>query len=748
MRSQSIKRSLLATLLTSAAMTTQGFSQTAETVSDEDNPQVQDTITVIGQSLYNDRVNALKSPTPIIDVPQSLSITSAEQILNQGFDSVGDIVLYTPGVTQSQGEGHRDAVVFRGVRSTADFFIDGVRDDVQYFRSLYNLEQVEILRGPNALFFGRGGTGGILNRVTKKGEIGENFLGYVAGIDTFGAGTIQLDGNYTVNDKVAVRLNGYYERLNNHRDFFDGDRFGINPTAFIELTPNTTLNLSYEYVDNERFIDRGIPSGADGRPADELENITFSDSELSTTTFEAHIIRASLSHQFLENLKGNFSTSFSDNDKLYQNFFPVSFDETTNIVGIDGYVDTTKRQNLVLSANLVGEFDTGPIGHTIVTGGEYIDTSNNNDRFNTVFDQTNDDVEFFDAVRPLNLSGGVGVNASGDITTVTFSDLNDDTEADVEVFSAYIQDEIEVAPWLDIILGVRYDSFDITVDNIETFIDTGVQDITTRRDDRFSPRLGFVLKPRENISFYGSFSESFLPRSGEQFADLPDDPATPDDDTLDPNEFSNLELGLKWDYDNRLSFTAAIFEIEQSSPQEAAPTIDPVSGLVIDTNAGLLEVVDSEIRGIELQFQGQITDTWDISAGYSYLEGDQVSNSNVLDGTGQVIIAQGEDNGLILRELPEHTFNIWSNYQVTPKFGLGAGLTFQDESFADNGNNVTLPSFVRVDAAAYYNLSENVRLQVNIENITDTDYFPNAHTANNITVGAPLNARFTISGRF
>ena len=173
-----------------------------------------------------------------------------------------------------------------------------------------------------------------------------------------------------------------------------------------------------------------------------------------------------------------------------------------------------------------------------------------------------------------------------------------------------------------------------------------------------------------------------------------------------------------------------------------------MSGLVIDTNAGLLEVVDSEIRGIELQFQGQITDTWDISAGYSYLEGDQVSNSNVLDGTGQVIIAQGEDIGLILRELPEHTFNIWSNYQVTPKFGLGAGLTFQDESFADNGNNVTLPSFVRVDAAAYYNLSENVRLQVNIENITDTDYFPNAHTANNITVSAPLNARFNISGRF
>jgi len=161
-----------------------------------------------------------------------------------------------------------------------------------------------------------------------------------------------------------------------------------------------------------------------------------------------------------------------------------------------------------------------------------------------------------------------------------------------------------------------------------------------------------------------------------------------------------------------------------------------------------LEIVDSEIRGIEAQIQGQITDKWDISAGYSYLQGDQVANSDVLDGNGQVVFAQGDENGLILRELPEHTLNIWSNYQVTPRFGIGAGLTFQDESFADNGNNVTLPSFVRLDAAAFYNLNDRVRLQINIENLTDTEYFPNSHTANNITVGAPLNAKFTISGRF
>lgn len=706
-------------------------------------------ITVVGEHLYTDQVYALKAPTPILDVPQSLSIVTADQIIQQGFNSIGDIVLYTPGVNQSQGEGHRDAVVFRGVRSTADFFIDGVRDDVQYYRSFYNLEQVEILRGPNALFFGRGGTGGIINRVTKKAVIGRDFGGYLGSLDTFGAGTIQLDGNYTASDNVAVRLNAYYERLDNHRDFFDGDRLGFNPTALIALTPSTTLNLSYEYLDNERFIDRGIPTGADGRPAKELDDITFGDSELNTATLQAHIAKATLAHDFNERLKANFNISYADYDKLYANFFPVGFNEANSVVRLDGYVDTTQRQNLTLSTNLIGEFSTGSINHTIVTGGEFIDTVNDNDRFNAFFDQTQDDVEFFRATRPISLIGGVGVNASGNATTNSFTtDLNDLTEADVTVFSGYIQDQVEVTPWLELVLGVRYDSFDITVDNVETFINTGETDITSRTDSEFSPRLGLVLKPLENVSIYGSFSESFLPRSGEQFADLPDDPATPEDDTLDPNTFQNLEVGLKWDFAERLSFTAALFEIEQSSPQQAPPIIDPNTGLIIDDNAGELAVVDSEVRGFEAQIQGQLTDWWYIAAGYGYLEGDQVATTNILNDAGEIIIEQGEENGLRLRELPEHTFSIWNTFQVTSRFGLGAGLTYQDESFADNGNFTTLPSFTRLDAAAYFDLNEDITLQLNIENLTDTDYFPSAHTANNITVGEPINAKLSVIGRF
>ena len=165
-----------------------------------------------GEALYTNQVNALRTPTPIIDVPQSLSLTSAEEILLRDFDSIGDIVAYTPGVNMSQGEGHRDAVVFRGVRSTADFFVDGVRDDVQYYRPLYNVEQVEILRGPNALLFGRGGTGGLLNRVSKKAQFDDDFTGFVLSVDTFGGTDVQLDTNIAINESAAFRFNAFYEQ--------------------------------------------------------------------------------------------------------------------------------------------------------------------------------------------------------------------------------------------------------------------------------------------------------------------------------------------------------------------------------------------------------------------------------------------------------------------------------------------------------------------------------------------------------
>lgn len=675
-------------------------------------------VTVEGKYLSVDKVNSVKTPTPIIDVPQSLSIFTAEQIDNQGVRSVGDIIDYTPGVNTSQGEGHRDSIVFRGVRSTADFYIDGARDDVQYYRPLYNLEQVEILRGPNALLFGRGGTGGIFNRVTKKAQIGEEFIGYKTTANTFGEFGIELDGNYTVNDRVGLRLNLMYEGLENHRDFYDGDRIGFNPTARIELTPNTTLDLSYEYMNHERFVDRGIPTGTNGEPVAAFENIVFADAELNFTELEAHVFRAALEHQFLENMKGNFSVFYGDYDKVYSNFYASAYDQanTPNVVTTDGYIDKTKRENLILSGNVVGEFTTGNIEHTLLFGGEYIATSSDRNRFNAFWDNNGDDNQIFTIARPLNFRGGVGVNSAGLTVRNSFTtDLNDDTRVELDVMSLYVQDQIELTSWLDVVLGARFDSFDIEVNNVDsTSTSFGVR---TRRDEEISPRAGVILKPRENISIYGSYSESFQPRSGEQFANI-----NGNNNQLDPNTFTNLEAGVKWDFSQGLSLTAAVFENEQSSPQ------------VADNDPSTLDVIDSEITGFELQLSGTLTDFWYVSTGYSYLDGEQVNRNG--------------PTGLRPRELPRNMFSIWNQFQVTPKIGVGIGTTYQDESFIDNGNTATLPSYTRVDAMAYYDWTKDLRLQVNIENLTDELYFPNSHATHQATVGAPINALFTVTGRF
>ena len=385
---------------------------------------------------------------------------------------------------------------------------------------------------------------------------------------------------------------------------------------------------------------------------------------------------------------------------------------TPDEVTLDGYVDATKRENLVLSGTLIGEFATGFINHTVVAGAEYIDTSSDQNRFNAFWDTTSDDNEIFTITRPLNLRGDIGVNASGVTTTNDFTaDINDDTRVDIEVFSAYIQNEIEISDMLDLIVGARFDSFDIKVFNVPA------DERRSRKDEEITPRVGLVFKPLEDISIYGSFSESFLPRSGEQFANI-----NGNNNQLDPNTFTNLEAGVKWDFSQGLSFTAAVFEIEQSSPQ------------VADNDPSTLDVIDSKIKGFEAQVKGLVTDRWFVSAGYSYLDGEQVNRSG--------------KTGLRPRELPENMFSIWNSFQVTDKFGLGLGLTYQDESFINNGNSAVLPSYTRLDASAYYDVSDKLRLQVNVENLTDKLYFPNSHSTHQASVGTPLNARLTVSGRF
>ena len=659
-------------------------------------------IVVKGNVLYADQVNALKTPVPILDVPQIVSIVTDDDIRKQGFRGIGDIIRYIPGVNTSQGEGHRDSVVFRGVRSTADFFQDGIRDDVQYYRSLYNVEQVEILRGPNALLFGRGGTGGVINRVSKKAVLNDMFGAVDFGVDSFGANDLTLDYNVLSGDNSALRFMMHSDTLENHRDHYDGQRTGINPALKLKVTERTTLDLSYEYADHERFIDRGIPT-ENGEPVKRFEKITFGDKDVNLTTFEATIFRATLSTEFSDTSKGNLSIISSEFEKMYKNYYASGYNAGDTVVTMDGYLDPTERENTFIAGNLVNEIQIGTSTHTLLFGGEIIDTSNDNHRYDTFWSTTSDDNEIFNITRPMNfLENSSGFGASNDFTVK----LSSKTKSDIEVSSIYFQDQIDVSDRLKLMIGGRHDTFDITVADIKS----GTSQ--SREDKEFSPRAGIIFKPSENVSWYYSYSESFLPRSGEQYKKLTASAAA-----LDPDLYQSREFGVKIAISKNLSFAAAYFDSEQTIATR-------------DTSGEGAEIIGLQVDGLEIELKGKVNDKMNIVIGFSSMDGKTSSG--------------GEP-----REIPEHTLSLFSTYKVSEKFEWAFGITQQGESnISNNKPELILPEYTRVDFGAYYKIAEGLSIQMNIENLTDELYFPHSHSTHQASVGEPFNARISIRKTF
>ena len=671
------------------------LSQTAE--NEDVNDKNIEEVVVKGNVLYSDQVNALKTPVPILDVPQTVSIVTDVDIRKQGFREIGDIIRYTPGVNTSQGEGHRDSVVFRGVRSTADFFQDGVRDDVQYYRSLYNVEQVEILRGPNALLFGRGGTGGIINRVTKKAVVGETFTAHDVGIDSFGAADIALDTNFQLENGAALRINLHSDTLANHRDHYDGNRVGFNPTMTIKVSPETTVFLSYEYADHERFIDRGIPT-INGSPDESLSDIVFGNSSANVQTLEATIMRAQVEHTISDTSKANFSFTSSSFDKLYQNIYASGYDGT--LVTMDGYYDPTERDNTIMSANLVNELSLGGVVHTLLIGAEFIQTDNENLRYDANWSTTNDDNEIFNITRPMDFT----VNSGGVSTALDYvTKLNRQTASDISVTSIFIQDQIDLSDNWKLMVGGRLDDFDITVDDIKN----GTSE--SRNDNTFSPRAGVIYKPQENVSLYLSYSESFLPRSGEQFKALSATSAR-----LDPDVFESTEIGMKVALNENISLNAAYFDSEQVRAERDNDTgeTSEVRGLTVD--------------GFEIELKGRVVDNLNLAIAYSDLSGETSS-------------------GGIPREIPEHTLSAFVAWEVNEKLSVGLGLTQQGESkIKDNTPGLVLPEYTRVDLSAYYQVAPNLSVQMNVENLMDELYFPHSHSTHQASVGESVNSRVSL----
>lgn len=649
---------------------------------------------------------ATKTDTALVDVPQAVSVITRELIDDQAMRSIGDVTRYVPGVGIAQGEGNRDTPVLRGNSSTADFFVDGVRDDVQYFRDLYNVDRVEVLKGPNAMIFGRGGSGGLINRVTKqaRGHTSREFTLQAGSWDQF---RTTLDVGQAVSDALAFRLTGLFEDSGSYRDDVSLKRYGVNPTFAYVLAPSTTLKFGYEYFHDERTTDRGVPS-FQGRPLAGDASTFFGDPAQSPTRATVNTAFAILEHQFGHGLRLRNHTRFSAYEKSYQNVFPGAVNAAGTSVALSAYNNATDRENLFNQTDLELTVETGSVKHQLLAGLELARQETDNLRL----------TGYFTTISPTSTS--VLVPVANPRTTLPVTFLPGATDANnhgvARTVAVYVQDQVTLLPKLQAVVGARLERFSVDFHNNRTAADL---DST---DNLVSPRAGLLFKPRDELSIYASYTTSYVPRAGEQLSSLSLTNAS-----LDPEEFTNYEVGVKWDVRPDLAFTAATYRLDRSNVVITDPA-DPTKSLLVD---------GQRAKGVELGFTGRLNKRWSVSGGYAYQDG------RIKTTQSATVVA-----GARLAQLPRHTVSLWNRYDFNKRFGLGLGAIYRDAIFASTDNTVKIPCFLRFDAAVFYRFNDHVRVQANLENVFDRGYYSAAHSNNNITPGSPRALRVSVTTSF
>ena len=642
---------------------------------------------------------ATKTRTPLRDVPQSVTVVTRNVIADQRMESMGEVTRYIPGITMAQGEGNRDQATIRGNNTTAGFFVNGMRDDVQYFRDLYNVERIEALKGANALIFGRGVGGGVLNRVTKVADwTPVRELSLQGG--SYGNRRTALDVGQGISEGVALRLNGVYENSDLYRNEVNIERYGLNPTATIQLSPQTRVLASYEHFKDNRTADRGIPSFAGAPLSTTTPRTFFGDPSVSYADALVNIGTASIEHTTAGLVTLRNRSQFADYDKIYQNVYPGAVTPAGTEVNILAYNNATKRRNLFNESEISYRLVTGPISQ-ILLGGFSVGRQITENFRNTGY--FNDSTTAF--LAPVS-NPTVAV-------PVTFrqSATDADNHSTATSLSFYGQSQVVLSEQWQAIVGARYEHFDVDFYNHRT------NDALSRTDDLISPRAALLFKPVESVTLYSSYSVSALPSSGDQFSSM-----TVTSATLEPEKFRNYEIGAKWDVFDRLSLSSAVYRLDRTNTTAPDP-VDPTR---------TVQTGSQRTRGFEFSLTGALSPQWQIIGGYA--------NQNAQVTSRTAAAAEGARVPLV----PRNTVSLWNRYQATAALGLGLGVVYQDDMYAAIDDAVTLPSFTRFDAAAYYTMSRHLRLQMNLENLFDQQYYATANSNDNISPGSPRSVRVAV----
>ena len=622
-----------------------------------------------------------KFTQPLLDTPRTVAVIPDEVFLAQGATTLRDVLRNTPGITFQAGEGGAapgDVFSMRGFSSGNDVLYDGVREPGAYTRDAFNLEQVEVVKGPSGAIAGRGGTGGTVNLVTKTPKP-ESFTNATFGGGTAGYSRVTVDSNVPL-PGAALRVAAMYTSADvPGRDVVHNGGWGVAPSLSFGIGKPSRFTLAYQHHEQDNIPDYGLPWAAleGGQEVDQsnfygLEGYDYEDitGDVATATFE---------HDWSGGWTLRNISRWADNHRDSA----ITAPRPPNRQLQQRMMDLSQLAN---QTSVTGSFRTAAVRHDLVAGLEFGRESTLIRRQAQTTNQPQTSLNSPDPrQRPM---GPMPANNGNPEDTM------------LSLAGIYAFDTLHLGSRWEVMAGVRWDSAE--VDYQLTNVATGVETLLGREDRMLSWNSGVVFKPRTNASLYASYATSFNPtvEAGAGGASLSDTPTAVNNVNLAPEESRNLEVGGKWEAaGGRLIASAALFRTEKTNARTRGATTEPF-------------VLDGEQRvdGLELSVTGNLTSQWSVLAGYAHLDSEFTASKNPLE------------QGAALAFVPENSLNVWTEGRLPRGVSIGAGAQFMDAVFRNATNTAEVPSYWLMNAMAAYEVTRSLTLRLNANNLTGEMY--------------------------
>ncbi len=668
-----------------------------------------DNVTVDGkrEKAYKvERSSSVKYAVPLLDTPQTITVVPQEVIQDQKALSLREVLSNVSGITFNAGEGgggSGDSINIRGFSASSNMQIDGLRDSAQNNRTdTFNIEQVEVIKGPNSVFGGMGTTGGTVNQITKQ-PLGETFTRVGAGLGTDSYHRLTLDTNQVleeVGNGSAFRLNLMaHENDVPDRKQIERQRWGLAPSLALGLTEDTRLTLSYFHQTDDNLPDYGVPIFNGKRVAGVSRDAYFGFRNLDKEEIGQNALTLKLEHQFSDDLSLQSLTRYSQIHRdTVISAAHVNIDKLPPgkylPAGPQAYGRDVTSKMWINQTSLTADFDTLGFGHTFVGGLE--------------LSRETYDRDVYDYGLKFAPGGYDLASPPGYWSGPTDKGISSKVETRLIDRALYAFDTIALDEMWDLSLGLRYDWVDGDAENRSLAKGVWTTKGYSSSDERLSSRAGLVFKPTDFGRLYVAWGNSFNP-SAENLATMGAglSEAT---QKLGPEKNETWELGTKWELlERRLELDAAIFQVEKKNARVS----------MIDGSTALAG--DRRVQGFELAATGKLTDEWNLFANFTFLDSEVRKDANTPTGIATV--------GQALANTPPRSFNLWTTHDLPGNVRVGYGTRYVSErNLTSSDDRIKLDEYWVYNAMLGYKASESLDLQLNLNNLFDKDYVERVRT--------------------